>query len=497
MRIFPASGCAMADERLEQRRLARPVRPDERHVLLTLDHERAAFDQLLPARREPEPFDLDHDPAAARRLQELEAEAPSPLRQVLELAGGLLALLLEATDLRELRLGLLRLRFLVAEPLDESLQPLDVGADPLHALRRGLGPCRPLEPPLVPGAGEVEAAAALELEHRRRHRLEEPAVVRDEDHRRVDRRQLALEPLEALDVEVVRRLVEQQQVGIAGKRAGERGARQLAAGERGELAVEVGVAEAEAAEHRCGAVAPAPAAGMLEPRLRLAVALQRRLVVRAGWPSPARAREAPPRSGRGGGPRDRVLTQRQAAVARRALIVERDAGALLQRDLAALDRRLADDRPQQRRLAGAVLARERKPLPPVDRERDPVEEGISGELLAEIRCDQDGHGTRVDAAARSWRYARSTRGLGSPHPDGRHDSRARDGRGAAGERRPSRHGDGARAGRVPPLPRRDAPQPGRSALAGSRPLRPLGRSRLRAAVRRRSISRATTSRSTT
>ena len=71
--------------------------------------------------------------------------------------------------------------------------------------------------------------------------------------------------------------------------------------------------------------------------------------------------------------------------------MQRNAGAFLKRELAALERRLADDRAQQRRLAGAVLAREREPLPAVDRERDPVEEGIAGELLAEIGCDQDGH----------------------------------------------------------------------------------------------------------
>ena len=52
---------------------------------------------------------------------------------------------------------------------------------------------------------------------------------------------MLLEPLERRDVEVVGRLVEQQQVGVAGERAAERGARQLAAGERVELAVEVGV----------------------------------------------------------------------------------------------------------------------------------------------------------------------------------------------------------------------------------------------------------------
>ena len=50
----------------------------------------------------------------------------------------------------------------------------------------------------------------------------------------------------------------------------ERGARQLAARERVERAVEVVVAEAEPAQRRRGAVAPGPAAGVLEPRLRVA-----------------------------------------------------------------------------------------------------------------------------------------------------------------------------------------------------------------------------------
>ena len=41
----------------------------------------------------------------------------------------------------------------------------------------------------------------------------------------------------------------------------------------------------------------------------------------------------------------------------------------------------------------------------------------------------------------------------------RHDSRARDGRGAEGKRRPSGHGDGARAARLPPLHRGDGHSP--------------------------------------
>ena len=115
----------------------------------------------------------------------------------------------------------------------------------------------------------------------------------------VERLEVALEPLERLDVEVVGRLVEQQQVGVAGQRAGERGARQLAAAERLEAAVEVLVAEAEAVQRRVDRLAPVVAAGVLEPRLRAGVGVERGAVGGARRPSRARARPAAPR-GRAG-----------------------------------------------------------------------------------------------------------------------------------------------------------------------------------------------------
>ena len=103
----------------------------------------------------------------------------------------------------------------------------------------------------------------------------------DEDHRGVDRLELALQPFEVADVEVVRRLVEEQQVGPAGKSARERRARQLSAGERAQRAVELVLREPEATHGRRGAVAPGPTAGVLEARLRFGVAPERRVVVRA------------------------------------------------------------------------------------------------------------------------------------------------------------------------------------------------------------------------
>ena len=89
----------------------------------------------------------------------------------------------------------------------------------------------------------------------------------DQHDRGVEAHQCVLEPLQRRDVEVVGRLVEQQQVGRAGQGPAQRGAGQLAAGERLQRAVEVGVvAEAQAVQSE-RALAPGVAAGVLEPGL--------------------------------------------------------------------------------------------------------------------------------------------------------------------------------------------------------------------------------------
>ena len=190
-------------------------------MLAALDREGHVREERLVARRELDAFGLDDDPPASLRLQELEAEALRAARQQVDLAAQLGALLLQAADLRQLGLRALGEVLLVAEALDEALEPCDVDVDPLR-LGRGGGQARGLlAAPVVPRAGEVRRAAGFELEHGGRDRFEEPAVVRDEDHRGVDRLELALEPLEARDVEVVGRLVEEQQVGVAAEGARE------------------------------------------------------------------------------------------------------------------------------------------------------------------------------------------------------------------------------------------------------------------------------------
>ena len=376
------------DDPLEQRRLAGAVRSDQGDVLAALQHELRVLQEGLRACGKVEALGLDHHPPASCRLQELEAErAPADTRR-------LDALRLDPRDLLQLRLRLPRLRP-VAEAGDKPFEPGDVLGLPLRPRRLVGEPRGLLLAPHVPLAREEDGAAALELEHGRRDRLEEPAIVRDEDDGGVDRRELLLEPFHRGHVEVVGRLVEEEQIRPAGERSRERGARQLAAGEGLERAVEVGVREAEAAQDCGGVVAPAVAARVLEPRLRLAVAPERLGTVIAGRHRLLEPAQLALGLDEVGGPRKNVLAQREAAEPRRALIVERDAGALLPGELAARELGLAHERPQQRRLAGAVRAGERQPVAALELERDAVEERVAGELLAQARCDQDRHAPRV------------------------------------------------------------------------------------------------------
>ncbi len=204
----------------------------------------------------------------------------------------------------------------------------------------------------------------------------------DEDHCGVERAEPLLEPLEAPHVEMVRRLVEQQEVGIAGERAAQGRAGQLSARESVQLAVEVLVAEAETAKTRCRPLAPVPAAGVLEPSLRVGVAPQRGRIVPALGHGRFERTQFVLQRNQIRGARQRVLAQRQSLLQRRALVVQRDTRALREGDLAAGDARLAGDHAQQRRFPRAVGAGKRDDITALDAERHAVEQRRARELFA-------------------------------------------------------------------------------------------------------------------
>src|SRR3954468_1232491 len=89
--------------------------------------------------------------------------------------------------------------------------------------------------------------------------------------------------------------------------------------------------------------------------------------------------------------RQDVVAQAHVALARRALVVQGHARALLEHELPGVDRCLAGEHAQQRRLAGAVAAGQRQALAALELERDAAEERLAGDVLPEVGCDSYGH----------------------------------------------------------------------------------------------------------
>jgi hypothetical protein len=79
---------------------------------------------------------------------------------------------------------------------------------------------------------------------------------------------------------------------------------------------------------------------------------------------------------------ERVLAQRQAALQRRPLVVQGDPRSFREGELPGGDARLSGQHAEQRRLPGAVRAGEGDDIAALDAERDAVEEGSPGMLLA-------------------------------------------------------------------------------------------------------------------
>ena len=71
--------------------------------------------------------------------------------------------------------------------------------------------------------------------------------------------------------------------------------------------------------------------------------------------------------------------------------MERDAGALLEHELAAVDRALPGEHAQQGGLAGAVATRERHAIAPLELEGHAAEQGSPRHVLVQRRCDHNRH----------------------------------------------------------------------------------------------------------
>ncbi len=237
----------------------------------------------------------------------------------------------------------------------------------------------------------------VELQYARDGALQERAVVGDDHGAAGALLDEPLQPGEAVEVEVVGGLVEQEHVEAGEQDRGERGARGLATRQRRRLQVEQRRVEAEVAQHGLCARLQVGAAEA-EPGLEgLGVAVGRAVRVRGhggGRLLHARVRRRHP------GPAREVLLH---ALAGRAVgllrQVARDAGREPHRAL--VGRVDAGEDPQQRRLTGPVRPDDAEHVTRRDGHRHAGKHGVRAVRLLDLPRDQrPGHGLAAYEGAR-------------------------------------------------------------------------------------------------
>ncbi len=324
------------------------------------------------------------------RLRKLERELRIPVRRRDQL--HLLQLLDAALRLR--RLGGLGL-----ETVDEALQVRDLPLLLLVGgrLQRQTLCALLLELRIV--AGVERHGLAVHVQRVRRDRVEELAVVGDADQRAFVGLEPVLHPEHGVEVQVIGRLVEQHEVRAAHQRARQVQAHAPAAGEARDRLALLRAGESQAVQQSRGAAARGVAADGVEPVVDLADAL--RVVALFGVGEP------PLQVAKLDVAVERVL-DRKVGQGRRFLRHGGDAQVLGHGHLADVAVQLAEDRREQRRLAGAVAADQARVPAGIDRERDFLEQ--LARPAAESDVVEGKHAARsVGRAARAVRSPRACR----------------------------------------------------------------------------------------
>jgi hypothetical protein len=235
-------------EHAEKRCLSAPIRADHADPHPACDGEVEAVEQHAAAERLPDPVRREQHPRAPAGRGELDLRRPP--RASLPSLGELL---LETVRLFDAALGLGR------AGLGSAAEPLDLSP---HGIREGL---------LVGGLTAEEVVApdkqltvrpvaleqatrvrATQLEHARGHVLEEVAIVaHDEKGARLGGQDV-LQPEDSVHVEVIGRLIHQEDVGLGQERSGDGQALPPATGQRVHFGAPVGKARAAERQGEAG-----------------------------------------------------------------------------------------------------------------------------------------------------------------------------------------------------------------------------------------------------
>ena len=260
-------GLDLAEDEFEQRGLAAAVRADQADLVAAQQAAREVLDDVTAAVGLGDAFELGHQLAGTLGLADLQFHLADTLAARRALEAQLLepqhtAFVAGAPSLDALPDPHLLLR--------EELVELAV-VDRLGGEVFGLADLVGAEVARI--RGEI---AAVELDDLVGHRVEEAAVVGDEEHAAGIRLHHAFQPFDRGHVEVVGGLVEQQQAGLQHQRARQGHALLQAAGKFIHLAVRV---ERQARQRAVDLVLQAPAVGRVEPLLQFVHARGKRLVL--------------------------------------------------------------------------------------------------------------------------------------------------------------------------------------------------------------------------
>ena len=124
------------------------------------------------------------------------------------------------------------------------------------------------------------AGAVVNLDHAVAALVDEPAVMRDDEHRAAVILEVIAQPVHRIHVKVVGRLIEQQHVGLLKNDAGEIDARFFAAGEQVKLLRTHFLRDFQTVTYAVDLVIAVVAAEDFQPRFQLRVALEQRCVIR-------------------------------------------------------------------------------------------------------------------------------------------------------------------------------------------------------------------------
>ena len=201
----PAVGRFLARQHAHQRRLAGAVRADQRDAVAALDVQVEVVEDDEVAVGLARVLQLEHRAAALGAGREVEVDLLALGRHLDR--HHLLEHLDPALHLR-------RLGRLVAEPIDEHLDARDLFVLLALGLAQRLDALVVLDEVAAVVAVVVGQRAQRQIGDARDDGVEEEAIVRDEDHRVRVGVQILLEPVARLEIEMVGRLVEQQQVRL-------------------------------------------------------------------------------------------------------------------------------------------------------------------------------------------------------------------------------------------------------------------------------------------